>query len=238
MLENKPSQGLVSGFDESGGEIRLFLRFPGNDSSSCPADELLSGNRRMVGSPAGHDDEELFRGGGASSSKDVGGGKEPKSFIRRRRKKRLEEMPASSGLGGAVVRVVRDVVEKKNKNCHFCEHAPKRCSLFSCFTPSCDQLFCENCCKRHIGRATGFLGQLDAARCDWRCSICTLECCCVKGTCTRDHMHCKRYRRMALKGQNKRKLPSSEHGDEKDGDYPLATLTSGHDEPAMYEEDA
>lgn len=39
---------------------------------------------------------------------------------------------------------------EKNKNCHFCEHAPKRCSIFGCLSETCDQMFCENCCKRHL----------------------------------------------------------------------------------------
>jgi hypothetical protein len=28
----------------------------------------------------------------------------------------------------------------KNKNCHFCEHAPKRSAFFACLNPSCDQV--------------------------------------------------------------------------------------------------
>jgi hypothetical protein len=30
----------------------------------------------------------------------------------------------------------------KNKNCHFCEHAPKRSAFFACLNPSCDQVAC------------------------------------------------------------------------------------------------
>jgi len=130
---------------------------------------------------------------------------EPRSLIRRRRKKRLDE--GAGQVGGA--NGERGVVEEKNKNCHFCEHAPKRCSIFSCLSPSCDQMFCENCCKRHIGRPTGFLGQQDANKCDWRCPICTLDCCCVRGTCMRDHMHCKRYRRMVVKGKGNKAANNS-----------------------------
>ncbi len=39
---------------------------------------------------------------------------------------------------------------EKNKNCHYCEHAPKRCASVACDT--CDQIFCGNCCKRHLGK--------------------------------------------------------------------------------------
>ena len=59
----------------------------------------------------------------------------------------------------------------KNKNCHFCEHAPKRCAIFACLDPVCDQMFCENCCKRHLNRPTSFKGQHDACAADWRCPI-------------------------------------------------------------------
>ena len=83
----------------------------------------------------------------------------------------------------------------KNKNCHFCEHAPKRCAIFSCCDPVCDQMFCENCCKRHLGRPTSFKGQQDANEADWRCPICTKQCCCTLAVCTKNHLHCKRYRR-------------------------------------------
>jgi len=83
----------------------------------------------------------------------------------------------------------------KNKNCHFCEHAPKRSAFFACLNPSCDQTFCENCCARHLAKPTNFQCQDDADKADWRCPICTRMCCCVLGTCTKKHLHCKRYRR-------------------------------------------
>jgi hypothetical protein len=83
----------------------------------------------------------------------------------------------------------------KNKNCHFCEHAPKRCAIFACANLACDQMFCENCCKRHLGRPTSFKGQHDALAVDWRCPICTKQCCCTKSICSENHLHCKRYRR-------------------------------------------
>jgi len=44
----------------------------------------------------------------------------------------------------------------KNKNCHFCEHAPKRAAYFACLTPRCDQTFCETCLSRHLGIPTNF----------------------------------------------------------------------------------
>jgi hypothetical protein len=40
---------------------------------------------------------------------------------------------------------------EKNKNCHYCEHAPKRCASVAC--DICDQIFCGNCCKRHLGKS-------------------------------------------------------------------------------------
>lgn len=60
-----------------------------------------------------------------------------------------------------------------------------------------------------LGAPTGFLGQQDANKCDWRCPICTLDCCCVRGTCMRDHMHCKRYRRMVVKGKGNKAANNS-----------------------------
>jgi hypothetical protein len=83
----------------------------------------------------------------------------------------------------------------KNKNCHYCEHAPKRCAIFACCDPVCDQMFCENCCKKHLGRPTGFKQQHDAVVADWRCPICTKQCCCTQHLCDKEHLHCKRYRR-------------------------------------------
>jgi hypothetical protein len=83
----------------------------------------------------------------------------------------------------------------KNKNCHFCEHAPKRAAYFACLTPRCDQTFCETCLSRHLGIPTNFQGQKDADLAAWRCPICTWECCCMKDECTLKHLHCKRYRR-------------------------------------------
>ncbi len=61
----------------------------------------------------------------------------------------------------------------KNKNCHYCEHAPKRSAFFACLHPSCDQTFCENCNSRHLDAPTYFGGQDDASRANWLCPICT-----------------------------------------------------------------
>jgi len=81
----------------------------------------------------------------------------------------------------------------KNKNCHYCEHAPKRTAFFAC--TACEQTFCETCNSRHLGKPTLFKGQADANRAAWRCPICTQKCCCTLDRCGRDHLHCKRYRR-------------------------------------------
>eukprot|EP00960_Hanusia_phi_P074355 768221-Hanusia_phi.AAC.6 len=54
--------------------------------------------------------------------------------IRRRRKRKLEFDESGMVCGRSEVR------EMKNKNCHFCEHAPKRCSIFTCSNASCDQV--------------------------------------------------------------------------------------------------
>jgi len=110
--------------------------------------------------------------------------------IRRKRKRRDDDSSMGESAGGALRKDA-----DKNKNCHFCEHAPKRCSIFTCTGSICDQMFCENCCKRHLGRPTHFKTQLDADNCDWRCPICTRACCCTQDLCTKDHLHCKRYRR-------------------------------------------
>eukprot|EP00802_Teleaulax_amphioxeia_P017352 Tamp_17505.p1 GENE.Tamp_17505~~Tamp_17505.p1 ORF type:complete len:407 (-),score=60.17 Tamp_17505:167-1351(-) len=98
--------------------------------------------------------------------------------------------------------LVQTAEASKNKNCHYCEHAPKRSAFFACLNPSCDQTFCENCNSRHLGAPTYFQGQDDANRVSWHCPICTRNCCCTLDTCDRDHLHCKRYRRKlkALKG--------------------------------------
>ena len=85
---------------------------------------------------------------------------------------------AVAGKANGLSQGATDSVDK-NKNCHFCEHAPKRCAIFSCCDPVCDQMFCENCCKRHLGRPTSFKGQQDANEADWRCPICTKQCCCT-----------------------------------------------------------
>ena len=95
---------------------------------------------------------------------------------------------------------------EKNKNCHFCEHAPKRCAVFACLDPVCDQMFCENCMKRHLGRPTSFKGQPDASAANWRCPICTKVCCCTQQICNKKHLHCKRYRRR-IKQSSKRVGP-------------------------------
>jgi len=63
--------------------------------------------------------------------------------------------------------------QSKNKNCHFCEHAPKRTSLFSCLRPTCNQIFCENCCVRHLGKPINFKSQADADAIAWCCPLCT-----------------------------------------------------------------
>ena len=81
----------------------------------------------------------------------------------------------------------------KNKNCHYCEHAPKRTAFFAC--SSCEQTFCENCNSRHLGAPTYFEGQDDADRASWHCPICAKKCCCTLDKCDKNHLHCKRYRR-------------------------------------------
>jgi len=81
----------------------------------------------------------------------------------------------------------------KNKNCHYCEHAPKRTSFFAC--SSCEQAFCENCNSRHLRAPTYFTGQADATRAAWLCPICSQKCCCTLSRCDKNHLHCKRYRR-------------------------------------------
>jgi len=81
----------------------------------------------------------------------------------------------------------------KNKNCHYCEHAPKRASFFAC--SSCEQAFCENCNTRHLRAPTYFTGQADANRAAWLCPICAQKCCCTLSRCDKTHLHCKRYRR-------------------------------------------
>ncbi len=103
---------------------------------------------------------------------------------------------------------------EKNKNCHFCEHAPKRCAIFACLDPVCDQMFCENCMKRHLGRPTSFKGQQDASAANWRCPICIKVCCCTQQICNMKHLHCKRYRRR-IKQSSKRVGP----GGAQDGRY-------------------
>jgi len=40
----------------------------------------------------------------------------------------------------AHVAYVQPAAACKNKNCHFCEHAPKRSAFFACLNPSCDQV--------------------------------------------------------------------------------------------------
>eukprot|EP00960_Hanusia_phi_P034921 751363-Hanusia_phi.AAC.1 len=84
----------------------------------------------------------------------------------------------------------------KNKNCHFCEHAPKRCISLSC--TSCDQVFCEKCCVRHLKDKP----QAEAGS-PWSCAICRIQCCCVKKVCQKQHLHCKRYRRRVKHEQQK-----------------------------------
>ena len=61
----------------------------------------------------------------------------------------------------------------KNKNCHYCEHAPKRSAFFACIHPSCLKTFCENCNSRDLDAPTYFGGQDDASRANWLCPICT-----------------------------------------------------------------
>eukprot|EP00960_Hanusia_phi_P018047 530559-Hanusia_phi.AAC.4 len=127
---------------------------------------------------------------------------EGKGAIRRRRKRKPSgsteiEISKPEGKDQEVIAKKSQAADNidKNKNCHFCEHAPKRCSIFACLDPSCDQMFCENCCKRHLGRPTGFKGQADANGANWRCPICTRHCCCTLIECNKVHLHCKRYRR-------------------------------------------
>eukprot|EP00285_Hemiselmis_virescens_P011250 CAMPEP_0173379282 /NCGR_PEP_ID=MMETSP1356-20130122/2297_1 /TAXON_ID=77927 ORGANISM="Hemiselmis virescens, Strain PCC157" /NCGR_SAMPLE_ID=MMETSP1356 /ASSEMBLY_ACC=CAM_ASM_000847 /LENGTH=351 /DNA_ID=CAMNT_0014332595 /DNA_START=225 /DNA_END=1277 /DNA_ORIENTATION=+ len=85
-------------------------------------------------------------------------------------------------------------VGEKNKNCHYCEHAPKRCSNVAC--TECDQIFCANCCKRHLKET-----ELGAP--GWKCPICRFECCCTKKVCSKPHLHCKRYRRRIKQEERK-----------------------------------
>mmetsp|Transcript_20967 Transcript_20967/g.69948 ORF Transcript_20967/g.69948 Transcript_20967/m.69948 type:complete len:578 (+) Transcript_20967:2-1735(+) len=112
---------------------------------------------------------------------------QPEWAVRRRRKRVLTHQGTKSILSAPV--------ELKNKNCHYCEHAPKRCSNFTCLSPNCDQKFCDKCCKLHLHNPTHFKSQDDADRLDWRCPVCTRKCCCTMETCHQDHIHCKRYRR-------------------------------------------
>jgi len=114
--------------------------------------------------------------------------------IRRKRKRKQEDDMGPDGKGKLGDKKDLSTADK-NKNCHFCEHAPKRCSIFACTDSVCDQMFCENCCKRHLGKPTHFKGQDDADACRWRCPICTRQCCCTLAVCNRQHLHCKRYRR-------------------------------------------
>ena len=81
---------------------------------------------------------------------------------RRRRREPEPEPPVQTAADGC-----------KNKNCHYCEHAPKRSAFFACLHPSCDQTFCENCNSRHLDAPTYFGGQDDARRAHWLCPICT-----------------------------------------------------------------
>jgi len=115
----------------------------------------------------------------------------------------LVNMPAVQGGG-----VAGNDAPDKNKNCHFCEHAPKRCAIFACLDPVCDQMFCENCCKRHLGQPTSFKGQQDAWAANWRCPLCTKLCCCTQAVCNKKHLHCKRYRRK-MKHSSKRAAPNA-----------------------------
>ena len=87
------------------------------------------------------------------------------------RRRKTREASASVALSMAP-ETCKDAASK-NKNCHYCEHAPKRSAFFACLNPSCDQTFCENCCARHLGSPTLFSCQEDANRSDWRCPICT-----------------------------------------------------------------
>jgi len=107
----------------------------------------------------------------------------------------------------------RQAVEaSKNKNCHYCEHAPKRSAVFACC--SCEQTFCENCHVRHLGTPTHFRGQDDADCAGWLCPICTQDCCCTLSKCDRDHLHCKRYRRkLKMIGRSTAGLSSRFPGD-------------------------
>mmetsp|Transcript_25459 Transcript_25459/g.84211 ORF Transcript_25459/g.84211 Transcript_25459/m.84211 type:complete len:638 (-) Transcript_25459:136-2049(-) len=106
--------------------------------------------------------------------------------IRRRRKRKYETDGAKAA---------GEPVELKNKNCHFCEHAPKRCSIFTCTNPKCDQMFCDKCCKNHLNSPLSFRSQQEADKCEWKCPLCRRNCCCTKSVCKEDHLHCKRYRR-------------------------------------------
>ena len=63
--------------------------------------------------------------------------------------------------------------DSKNKNCHFCEHAPKQTALLACFSPTCNQIFCENCCVRHLGKPMNFKNQTGAKAAAWYCPLCT-----------------------------------------------------------------
>ena len=60
---------------------------------------------------------------------------QPEWAVRRRRKRILTREGTKSILSAPV--------ELKNKNCHYCEHAPKRCSNFTCLSPKCDQVHVE-----------------------------------------------------------------------------------------------
>jgi len=94
-----------------------------------------------------------------------------------------------------------------NKNCHFCEHSPKRSAIFTCTTQTCGQMFCEKCLTQHLKIPAGVTNQSftnqSGASATWKCPLCLRQCCCLQQLCSKKHLHCKRHRRQ-LK-QNSRK---------------------------------
>ena len=55
-----------------------------------------------------------------------------------RRRRSTREMAATAA--AAAVAAETAEANNKNKNCHFCEHAPKRSPVFACCSPTCDQV--------------------------------------------------------------------------------------------------